>query len=128
MVRSRNHKGSEQFSDWLKISMENVRLTGNEVAAKINVDGGTVSRWKNGKATPNMEAVASLADLFGVNALRLAVTAGLVTKEVAGVEPLEMPENKAILRQAKEYVWKIPGLKTEDREAMMKVIQERYGA
>lgn len=114
-------KGTD-FGRWLDIMMSNAHLSGREVATRIGVHDSAVSRWRSGKGAPTIEAVTSLADMFNVEPLRLAVRAGLVSEKVAGVPPVDMPEPKAQREEVRNSITKIPGLTDLERQALL----ERY--
>ncbi|MFD8117116.1 helix-turn-helix domain-containing protein [Streptomyces microflavus] len=93
MVRK---KSKEYFGTWLARTMATRGLTGGEIARAVEVPDSYVSRWKNGKLVPGQDACQKLAKFLEVDPLRLAVTAGLITSEIAGVEELPHPDNSAI--------------------------------
>lgn len=47
-----------------------------EIAKAIGVDGGQVSRWKNGAAVPSVESLVRLVGALGVSAHWLLTGAG----------------------------------------------------
>jgi len=97
----------------------NHHLTGKDVAAKIKAHDSQVSRWRSGKGRPNMEAVTALADLFGVDRLRLAARAGLVSEDVAGVPPADMPEPIAQREEVRQRLMDLPGLTDLERFSLL---------
>lgn len=117
-----NKRAREVFGRWLDVSMANRHLSGRDVAVKVGVHDSAVSRWRSGKGTPTMEYLTALAELFGVDPLRLAVTAGLVSQKIAGVEPVDMPEPMAQREDVRKSITAIPGLTHGERQALL----ERY--
>lgn len=118
----------DYFAQWLDRTLIERGVAGGEVARALEVNDSAVSRWRNGKATPGLDSVVSLAHLLDVNPVALAVTAGLMKANDAGMEALPMPEDTSTVRRAKEHIMKIPGLSRADREALLKTLTERYAA
>lgn len=112
----------ELFARWLDVNMSNHHMTGRDIAERIGVHDSAVSRWRSGKGVPTMEALSALAELFGVDPLRLAVLAGLVSVAVAGVEPVDLPEPIAQREEVRKSITSIPGLTQSERQALL----ERY--
>lgn len=113
---------ANKFGYWLDVSMANAQLTGRDLAQQLGVHDSAVSRWRAGKGAPTMEGVAKLAEIFNVEPLRLAVTAGLVSSKVAGVPPVDMPEPTAYREAVRERLRGLPGLTDREAQALL----ERY--
>lgn len=118
-MRKRVHP---DFGYWLDVTMANMGMSGRDLAVRVDVHDSAVSRWRAGKGTPTMEAIAQIAEVFEVEPLRLAVTAGLVTQEVAGVPPVPMPEPTAQRKEVRDRLAALPGLSRAEAQALL----ERY--
>src|SRR4051812_11694260 len=99
-----NRKGNRLFGEWLDITLSNQGVQGRTLAEAIGVHDSAVSRWRSGTGAPSAESIEPMAELLGVDALRLSVTAGLVSEKVAGVEPLPMPEPTAQRQSVKRQL------------------------
>lgn len=115
-------RNANQFGYWLDVSMANAKLSGRELAARLGVHDSAVSRWRAGKGVPTMEAIGKLAEVFNVEPLRLAVRAGLVSQQVAGVPPVDIPEPTALREEVRERLRNLPGLTELEAQALL----ERY--
>lgn len=115
-------RSTPDFGYWLDVTMANHGMSGRDLAATADVHDSAVSRWRAGKGVPNMEAIAKLGEIFNVEPLRLAVTAGLVSQEVAGVEPVPMPEPTAARKEVRSRLRAMPGLSRAEVVALL----ERY--
>lgn len=113
---------ANQFGYWLDVSMANAKLTGRDLAEQLGVHDSAVSRWRAGKAVPTMDGIAKLAEVFRVEPLRLAVTAGLVSRKVAAVEPVDIPEPTALRAEVRERLRALPGLTAVETQSLL----ERY--
>lgn len=118
-------RAANQFGYWLDVSMANANMTGQELAERIGVHSSAVSRWRAGKSAPAMEALGKLAEVFNVEPLRLAVTAGLVSSKVAGVPPVDMPEPLARREKAREYLANNPYLTDDERREALEWYDSR---
>ena len=117
--------GSKQFTDWLDRTMTARNMTAVDVGSRIGVHNSTISRWRHCQGVPDMKKFAQLAMIFDVPVLRLAVTAGLVPADVAGVEPLSPPpppaeDVEAVTAQLRA----IRGISEQTRQAL--IAQYRY--
>lgn len=119
-----NKRARELFSRWLDVNMANHHMTGRDVAERIDVHDSAVSRWRSGKGSPTMEYLTALAELFEVEPLRLAVTAGLVSQKIAGVEPVDMPQPTAQREEVRKSIASIPGLTNSERQALLEKYDE----
>lgn len=115
MRRSRDR---EYFADWLTRTLAERNVSGGEVARALGVNDSAISRWKNGKASPGLESVMSLADFLDVDPFRLQVTAGLV-KERDGMEKLPLPEDTRTRPFVLEQIMGIKGLTRDERTALI---------
>lgn len=111
-----------QFGYWLDVSMANSHLSGRDIAEQVGVHDSAVSRWRAGKSVPAMEVIAKLAEVFNVEPLRLAVLAGLVSRKVAGVPPVDMPEPTVLREEVRGRLRALPGLTDMEVQALL----ERY--
>ena len=112
------------FAEWLDVNMANRHMSGRDVAEIVGVHDSAVSRWRSGKGTPTMEYLTGLAELFGVDPLRLAVRAGLVSQQVAGVEPVDMPQPVAQREEVRKSIKGIPGLTDSERQALLETYDD----
>lgn len=110
------------FGYWLDVMMSNEKVTGRDIARKLDIHETKVSRWRSGKAKPTMEEVEQLAELFNVEPLRLAVLAKLITEKIAGVPPVDIPRATAQREEVKAKIKNLPGLTKEEVIALI----ERY--
>lgn len=122
-------EAKDYFATWLDRTLTERGIAGGEVARALGVNDSAVSRWRNGKAVPGLESVTKLAEFLEVNPVGLVVTAGLMKPEVAGVEPLPLPDDTKTRSMVKSQIMAIRGLTTEEKESLMeaydKVISER---
>lgn len=112
------------FGEWLDVTMSNKRIMGRALAEAAGVHESAVSRWRSGTATPPMEAIEKMADILEVEALRLAVTAGILSPKVAGVEPLPMPEATARRESVRRQLANLRGVTEEERRLLMQAYED----
>jgi transcriptional regulator with XRE-family HTH domain len=114
-------RGSKKayFADWLHRTLNEQDISGGEVARAVGVNDSAVSRWRNGRGRPGLDSIRKLARFLEVNPIRLAVTAGLIDPDEAGVEPLELPEDTRKHQQVRDQIASIRDLSTSEREALM---------
>lgn len=62
-----------------------VGLTQEEVATRLGVSRQTVGKWESGRATPELEKLVALCDLFGCSLDELA---GRAESEIALAEEM----------------------------------------
>ncbi len=115
-------KHRPDFGYWLDVTLSNQGMTGRELAKLVGVHDSAVSRWRAGHGVPTMEGIAKVAELFNVEPLRLAVTAGLVSAKVAGVSSVDMPEPKGRREEVRARLRSVPGLTPQEVQALL----ERY--
>lgn len=126
--KNETRKPNQYFALWLDRTLTEREISGGELARAVGKSGGTVSRWRNGKLAVGLESVLKIAAFLDVDHIALLVTAGLMESEEArGAERLPLPEPTATVSRAREHIMRTPGLSNEDREALMRVINERYG-
>jgi transcriptional regulator with XRE-family HTH domain len=111
--------GPEYFGRWLDLTMANRNIKGRTLAKRVDVHDSAVSRWRSGAGVPALPTLQLLAKALGVDAVRLAVTAGLLDPSLVGQEPLPMPEPTAQRALVKEQLSKIRGLLPEERQALI---------
>ena len=111
--------GPEYFGRWLDLTMANRNIKGRTLAKRVNVHDSAVSRWRSGTGVPALPTLQLLAKALGVDAVRLAVTAGLLDESLVGQSPLPMPEPTAQRALVKEQLSKIRGLLPEERQALI---------
>lgn len=51
----------------LKAARINAKMTQTDVCIQLGIRRGTLSRWENGKAWPNVKQMQKLCELYGVN-------------------------------------------------------------
>lgn len=73
-----NEKQGQYFAVWLDRTLIERGITGREAARAVGVSDAAVSKWRHGTRIPRLDEVMKLADLLGVDSIRLAVTAGLI--------------------------------------------------
>lgn len=116
--------GPEAFGRWLDLTMANREIKGRTLAKACKVHESAVSRWRAGNGVPSMDSCLRLAKYLNIEPLRLAVTAGLMDAELAGVEPLPMPEPTAYRRAVKEQILAIKGLTQRERQRLLDTYDE----
>lgn len=117
----------EYFAEWLSRTLAEREIAGGEVARALGVNDSAISRWKNAKASPGLDSVMKLADFLDVNAIALAVTAGLMTSEQAGVERLPLPEDTKTRSLIVEQLKGIRGLTTAEKDALINAYEQIRG-
>lgn len=50
----------------LKAARINAGMTQTDVCVQLGIQRGTLSRWENGKAWPNVKQMQKLCELYGV--------------------------------------------------------------
>jgi transcriptional regulator with XRE-family HTH domain len=115
---------NKKFAQWLSITMDNRGVSGNELAERLGVNISQVSRWRHGHTLPSLQTIDRIAHAFRVDPARLAVLAGRLPLDMAKVEPLPMPEPKALTARVRDVLEGIKGLTPEQREAMIKAMKE----
>lgn len=71
-----------------------------------------------------MEVLAKMAEVFRVDPLRLAVTAGQIPGNVAGVDPLPMPTPTAQRESARLQIARIKGVTQATRRKLLAAYEE----
>ncbi|MFF5973766.1 helix-turn-helix domain-containing protein [Streptomyces sp. NPDC012769] len=118
---------SGYFAEWFRRTVENHNMSGGDVARALGVSDGTVSRWSTGKVIPSFEACIAIGQLFHVNGLAVAVTAGRIGSEmVGGQSRLPLPAVHAPRERIVEHLIKTPGLTQDDKESLMEWYDRRY--
>lgn len=115
---------TEAFGEWLDVTMSNKGIMGRMLAEATGVHDSAVSRWRSGMAVPSMDSIERMAPLLGVEALRLAVTAGVISASVAGVEPLPMPEATARRESVRRQLANIRGVTEKERRLLMQTYED----
>lgn len=64
------------FGDWLKSVMERRGWANKDLAAALDTDSGTVSRWRNNRRVPDPASCELLAEALGVDPDIVLVRAG----------------------------------------------------
>lgn len=126
-MSSRKRQQAERFGRWLDITMANRNVSGRALASKTGVNESVVSRWRSGMSTPGMESCARLADALGVDPLRMAVTAGVMSEHMAGVPALPMPPATAYRERVRSQIADIKGLTEQSRQALLETFDETMG-
>lgn len=117
-------QGPELFGRWLDLTMANREIQGRQLARKLKVHDSAVSRWRSGQGVPALDTTMRLARLLDVEPLRLAVTAGNMDGELAGVAPLPLPEATAARIAVKQQLMKIRGLTPQERQKLLDVYDQ----
>lgn len=120
-------KTAQDFGRWLDTTMANESITGRDLARKVGVHDSIISRWRSGAGTPGIDSCARLADALQVDPLRLAVTAGLMDRRMAGVEALPMPPAIALRERVREQIAAIKGLTDQSRQALLDAYDKNQG-
>jgi len=92
--RRKKREDQDYWGEWLARSIANSAKNQTELATFAGVSNPQVTKWKQGQF-PSDEAAQRIADFFEVDRLRLAVTAGRVSAQIAGVERLPLPDDSA---------------------------------
>jgi len=66
-IRRKWRMYTETFSEKLKKARKEANCTQDEAAKEIGKTKGTVSKYENGKLQPDLETLATLANLYGVS-------------------------------------------------------------
>lgn len=117
-------RDKEYFAEWLSRTLSEREISGGEVARALGVNDSAVSRWRNGKILPSLEALMELADFLDVSPLRLAVTAGRIKEKQAGVPRLELPEDTKKRNLVRGQIMGIRGLTTEERQVLIDAYEQ----
>jgi transcriptional regulator with XRE-family HTH domain len=112
------------FGEWLDVTMSNQGISGRTLAEVTGVHDSAVSRWRSGTAVPSMDSIERMASTLGVEALRLAVTAGVVSPKVAGLEPLPMPVPTARRESVKRQLANLRGVTDEERRLLLQAYED----
>jgi len=110
---------SEYFSRWLDRTMANAGISGKGLASETGLDEASISRWRRGRSRPGVDSCERLAGAVGVEPLRLAVTAGLLSSTMAAVEPLPMPSATAGRAQVRDQIMHIRGITDRARHVLL---------
>lgn len=116
--------GPDAFGHWLDLTMSNRGIKGRALARALKVNESAVSRWRAGKGVPSMDSCLRLGKYLDTEPIRLAVTAGLIDGELAGVEPLPLPEPTAYRKAVKEQILAIKGLTQRERQKLLDTYDE----
>lgn len=112
-----------QFGEWLDLTLSNMGITNREAAVKLEVSEAAVSRWKSGKTKPGFSNVQALANLFDVDPMRLAATAGLTKDE--SIAPLPMPQATARQERIRKQILNIKYATDEERQGLVEYFETR---
>lgn len=123
-IRRKQGRARNDFSEWLDTTMSNKNIMGRTLAEAVGVHDSAVSRWRAGTGVPTMEVIEPMATLLDVDALRLAVTAGLVSSSVAGVDPLPMPEPTARRESVKRQLARLRGVTETERRLLLQAYED----
>ena len=119
-----NSTGPDAFGHWLDLTMSNRGIKGRTLAKALKVHESAVSRWRAGNGVPSMDSCLRLGKYLDVEPIRLAVTAGLMDGELAGVEPLPFPEPTAYRQKVKEQILGIKGLTRREQQKLLDTYDE----
>jgi transcriptional regulator with XRE-family HTH domain len=112
---------------WLDRTMYNLKIKGSDLARQIRVHESQISRWRSGHGVPSMKACMRLAQVLGIDPLRLAATAGHLDGEVGGIKPLPVPEATRQREHIREQIAMIKGLTEKSRSRLIEVYEEEIG-
>ncbi|MFE6223059.1 helix-turn-helix domain-containing protein [Streptomyces sp. NPDC057854] len=124
-MKQRLRKDQEYWGEWLARSIANSGKSQAELAKFAGVSDPQVTRWKKG-TLPTPEAAQKIAEFFDVNPLRLAVTAKLISPEMAGVDRLPLPDDSAQREAEREVVASYLSKKLtreRDREVLLQALE-----
>lgn len=121
-MRRHNREARQRFGEWLDLTLENRGMPGKTLAERIGVNDSTVSRIRSGGSGTTMEVITAIADVLELDAIRLAVTAGLTA--LPGVEPYEMPQPTAQRESVKRQIGRIRGLSDQGRAKLLETYDE----
>lgn len=124
MTKGGTTKEARRFSNWLDVTLENMHLTGHDVAEKCGVNDSAVSRWRNGAAAPSLETITTLADVLHLEPLRLAVTAGQLSSQMAGVLPYPTPVPHVRQQSVREQLGAMRGLTPTERTKLIELYNQ----
>lgn len=113
-----------QFAPWLDITLDNLGIAGRTLAEDLGVHDSTVSRWRFGGSVPNAQLITALAERLDLNPLRLLVTAGHVSPQVAGVKPYGVPKPTAQRESVRRQISHIRGLSDNARSKLLTTYDE----
>lgn len=125
MKQRRKKQQQEYWGEWLSRSIANSGRTQTELAKHAGVSNPQVTRWKAGQF-PSDEATQKIADFFEVDRLRLAVTAGRISEEMAGVKKLPLPDDSAQRTAERDIIESFVAKKVSgerDRQVLLKALE-----
>lgn len=125
MKQRRKKQQQEYWGEWLSRSIANSGRTQTELAKHAGVSNPQVTRWKAGQF-PSDEATQKIADFFEVDRLRLAVTAGRISEEMAGVKKLPLPDDSAQRTAERDIIESFVAKKVSgerDRQVLLKTLE-----
>lgn len=111
------------FGHWLDVEIRNRGIKATDMAQALGVSDSVVSRWRNGTCTPSAQSLWPIAMYLDVHPLRLAVTAGLIDQQTAGVPPFEVSVDRHAIRRVREALEGIRGLTKREREHLLSVYE-----
>src|SRR3954471_20828290 len=117
-------RGNDGFGEWLDITLSNKGIMGRTLAEAIGVHDSAVSRWRSGTGVPAMAQIEPMAELLGVDALRLSVTVGLVSETVAGAPKLPTPAPTAQRESVKRQLARLRGVTEEERSLLLQAYED----
>lgn len=120
----RKTRQDQDFGEWLDVTMSNKNISGRTLAEVAGVHESAVSRWRSGTAVPSMDSIEKMAATLGVEALRLAVTAGVISAGVAGVEPLPQPEPTARRESVRRQLANLRGVTDRERRLLLQAYED----
>lgn len=113
------HPGTETFGRWLDLTMANREIKGRTLARKLHVHDSAVSRWRSGQGVPTLDTTLKLAQILGVEPIRLAVTAGLMDGSLVSAQPLPLPEPTAQRQSVKDQLSRMRGLTAQEKQRLI---------
>jgi transcriptional regulator with XRE-family HTH domain len=107
------------FGQWLDTTMENRGIQGQDLAKKLGVTDGAISRWRTGQSIPKMNMLRDLAATLDVDMLGLMALADVPGMKENGVEPLANPAPNKRREMARQELKRIKHLDRAERQALI---------
>lgn len=107
------------FGRWLDRTLTNEDIPGRKVAEALNVTDSAVSRWRSGQVVPELDKLPGLAELLGVDLMRLMATAGVPGMTEHGEAPLPIPRPDGKRDRVVAELNKIKGLDEDERVTLV---------
>jgi len=107
------------FPRYLRSAMESARIRrASELASKSGIAESLISRWLRGANVPDLASLRPLQEPLGLGLRELAVAAGHMTAEEAGLDELPTRPEPLVLDTAEQEI-RDAGLPSEIEEALI---------